>query len=52
MLTTPLESWHGFFTARPFTGPFVQGLVVCAVWTAVCLLAAHSSLRRRDITGG
>jgi ABC-2 type transport system permease protein len=52
LLTTPLESWHGFFTDRPFTGPFVQGLVVSAVWTAVCLVLAHTSLRRRDITGG
>jgi ABC-2 type transport system permease protein len=52
MLTTPLESWHGLFTASPFHGPLVQGLVVSAVWTVVCLFFAHTSLRRRDITGG
>lgn len=52
LLTTPLESWHGLFTATPFTGPLVQGVVVSAVWTGVCLALAYSSLRRRDITGG
>jgi ABC-2 type transport system permease protein len=52
MLTTPLESWHGLFTAQPFSGPLVQGLVVSAAWTAACLYLAHTSLRRRDITGG
>lgn len=52
LLSTPLESWHGLFTASPFTGPIAQGLGVSAVWTVVCLALAHSSLRRRDITGG
>jgi ABC-2 type transport system permease protein len=52
LLTTPLESWHGLFAAQLFTGPLVQGLAVSAVWTAVCLAFAYSSLRRRDITGG
>ncbi len=52
MLTTPLESWHGLFTAQPFHGPLVQGLVVAAVWTVACLFSAYTSLRRRDITGG
>jgi ABC-2 type transport system permease protein len=52
LLTTPLEAWHGLFTATPFTGPLVQGVVVSAVWTIVCLALAYFSLRRRDITGG
>lgn len=52
LLTTPLESWHGLFAATPFTGPLVQGIVVAALWTTVCLALAHVSLRRRDITGG
>jgi len=52
LLTTPLEAWHGLFTASPFTGPLVQGVVVSAIWTVVCLALAYSSLRRRDITGG
>lgn len=52
LLTTPLESWHGLFTAQPFTGPLTEGVIVSALWTGVCLTLAHRSLRRRDITGG
>jgi len=52
LLSTPLEAWHGLFTATPFSGPLVQGAVVSLLWTALCLAAAHRSLRRRDITGG
>jgi len=52
LLSTPLEAWHGLFTATPFWGPLVQGAVVSLLWTALCLGAAHHSLRRRDITGG
>lgn len=52
LITTPLESWHGLLAEHPFHGPLLQGLVVSAAWTAVCLILAHSSLTRRDITGG
>lgn len=52
LLTTPLDAWHGFFTATPFYGPLVQGVAVCAIWTALCLAFAYSSLRRRDLTEG
>jgi ABC-2 type transport system permease protein len=52
LLSTPLEAWHGLFTATPFYGPLVQGAVVCVLWTAACLTFAYTSLRRRDITGG
>jgi ABC-2 type transport system permease protein len=52
LLTTPLESWHGLFTATPFHGLIYQGVAVSAGWTALCLVLAHTSLRRRDITGG
>ncbi|GAA3578139.1 hypothetical protein GCM10022197_39390 [Microlunatus spumicola] len=52
LLSTSLESWHGFFAAAPFTGPFLDGLVAAGVWTLVCLALAYSSLRRRDIIGG
>ncbi|SDG49870.1 ABC transporter permease [Klenkia brasiliensis] len=52
LLTTPLESWHGLFTDPSFHGVIWQGVAVSAVWTAVCLFLAYSSLRRRDITGG
>lgn len=52
LLTAPLDAWHGFFTATPFYGPLLQGLLVCAAWTALCLASAHRSLRRRDMTEG
>jgi ABC-2 type transport system permease protein len=52
LLTTSLDAWHGLFTATPFYGPLVQGLVVCAVWTLLCLALAYRSLSRRDITEG
>jgi ABC-2 type transport system permease protein len=52
LLTTSLDSWHGLFTAVPFSGPLLQGLVVCAVWTALCLAVAHRSLASRDLTEG
>jgi ABC-2 type transport system permease protein len=52
LLTTPLESWHGLFTAQPFHGLIYQGLAVSTGWTVLGLLLAYTSLRRRDITGG
>lgn len=52
LITTPLESWHGLLAAHPFHAPLLQGLAISAAWTAVCLILAHSSLVRRDITGG
>ena len=52
LLTTPFEAWHGLLAAPRFTGPLTQGLVVCAVWTALALVSAFVLLRRRDITGG
>jgi ABC-2 type transport system permease protein len=52
LLTTPLDAWHGLFTATPFYGQLVQGLLVCAAWTALCLALASRSLRNRDLTEG
>jgi ABC-2 type transport system permease protein len=52
LLTTPLDAWHGLFTATPFYGPLVQGLLVCAIWTVLCLALAYRSLRNRDLTEG
>jgi ABC-2 type transport system permease protein len=52
LLTTSLDAWHGLFTTTPFYGPLVQGLVVCALWTVICLAFAYRSLRNRDITEG
>lgn len=52
LLTTPFEAWHGLLTDPTFTGPIVDGVIVCAAWSAVSLAAAFTMLRRRDIIGG
>lgn len=52
LLTTPFEAWHGLLTQPRFTGPLVDGLLVCAGWSVLSLGAAYVMLRRRDITGG
>ena len=52
LLTTSFESWHGLLAEPRFTGPLVEGALVCALWIVVSLAAAFTLLRRRDITGG
>jgi ABC-2 type transport system permease protein len=52
LLTTSFESWHGLLTAPRFTGPLLEGSVVCVMWASLSLAAAYVLLRRRDITGG
>lgn len=52
LLTTGFESWHGLLTEQRFYGPVTTSIAVSAVWTLLCLAAAHLALRRRDITGG
>lgn len=52
LLTTPFESWHGLLTQDRLIGPLVVGLAVSGGWCALCLLAARSTLLRRDITEG
>ncbi|MCW2751933.1 MAG: transporter permease [Aeromicrobium sp.] len=52
LLTTSFESWHGLLGSPHFTGPLVEGVLTCAVWTFVALAAAFVMLRRRDITEG
>jgi ABC-2 type transport system permease protein len=52
LLTTPFESWHGFFAEPAFLSPLTTGLLVCAGWSILTLAAAFVTLQRRDITGG
>jgi ABC-2 type transport system permease protein len=52
LLSTPYEAWHGLLAAPRFTGPLVDGLVVSAAWSVICLAASFVLVRRRDITGG
>jgi len=35
-----------------FTGPLVEGILVCAIWSLVTLGTGYAIFRRRDITGG
>lgn len=52
LLSTPFEAWHGLVASPRFVGPVVTGVVVSAVWCAVCVAASFVLVRRRDITGG
>jgi ABC-2 type transport system permease protein len=52
LLTTPFEAWHGLLAQHPFYTPLLSGLATSAIWCAVCLGIAFTTLRRRDITGG
>lgn len=47
LLSTPFAAWHGFWVAKPFYGPFREGLITSAVWFGVCLTAAWLIFRRR-----
>jgi ABC-2 type transport system permease protein len=49
LLSTPFMAWHGFWGAPSYYGPFLWGLVTCAIWFAVCTLAAWLIFRRRTI---
>ena len=52
LLTTAFESWHGLLAQHQFLSPLITGLLVCAVWGALCLGVSYITLQRRDITGG
>jgi ABC-2 type transport system permease protein len=44
-------TWHGLFTAHPYYGPLLIGMLVSVVWSAVCLAIAWVLVRRRDFAG-
>jgi len=48
LVTTPIESWHGFMADPVFLHPFWRGLAVSAIWFAVSLVAAAIAFARRD----
>jgi ABC-2 type transport system permease protein len=52
LLTTAFDAWHGMFVDRPFYGPLLQGLLVCAVYIAVFMGLTYRVFRRRDFTEG
>ncbi len=52
MPTTAFTSWHGFWTAPTFRGPFFQGTAVSLVWAGAWLAAAAIVFTRRSISVG
>jgi ABC-2 type transport system permease protein len=44
-------TWHGLFTAHPYYGPLLIGLLVSMIWSAACLSVAWLLVRRRDFAG-
>jgi ABC-2 type transport system permease protein len=49
LLATPFVSWHGIWVQPAYYGPLVQGLLVSAVWFAVCAGLAWTVFRYRSI---
>jgi ABC-2 type transport system permease protein len=44
---TPLDAWHGLFTAPAHVEPLVQGAITCLVYVAILLILAWYVLQRR-----
>lgn len=51
LLSTPFLAWHGFWEQPAYTGPFLWGLLTCAVWFGACSVGAWLVFRRRTIGG-
>jgi ABC-2 type transport system permease protein len=51
LLATPLDAWHGLFTAPRYYGPLEQGEAVCLAYIVVCLGISWLVMRRRDFVG-
>ena len=49
-MTSAFDAWHGLLTDQPYYRPVVYGVVVSAIYGAVCLAASYALLRKRDIT--
>jgi ABC-2 type transport system permease protein len=52
LLGNEFFAWHGLFASPSFSRPIVENLVVSAAYLVICLVAAWTLLRRRDISGG
>lgn len=52
LIGSAFDGWHGLFAARPFFGPLLVSLAVCAAWIAASLGAAAVILRRREFVAG
>jgi ABC-2 type transport system permease protein len=51
LVGSAFNTWHALFSAHPFYGPLLIGVIVCVLWTAACTAAAWMVLRRRDFAG-
>ena len=51
LIASAFVTWPALFTAHPYFGPLVVGLLVCLLWTAACVAASWVLLRRRDFAG-
>jgi len=51
LVGSAFNSWHALFSAHPFYGPLIIGIVVSLAWTIACLSASWLILRRRDFAG-
>ena len=51
LVASAFVTWPALFTAHPYFGPLVVGLVVSLVWSAACVGGSWLLLRRRDFAG-
>jgi ABC-2 type transport system permease protein len=51
LLSSAVNTWGGLFTAHPFYGPLLIGLVVSLLWIVGCLAATWRLLKRREFAG-
>lgn len=49
LLSTPFDSWHGFWAQTPFLGPFWHGAATSAGWFVVCLALSWLVFRNRSV---
>jgi ABC-2 type transport system permease protein len=49
LISSPFQSWHGFWAQPAFYGEFLWGLVTSAVWFVICGVVSWLVFRRRTI---
>ena len=51
LLGTQFDAWHGFLRMPADWAPVMRAVWVCALYTALPLLAAYVTFLRRDVAG-